>query len=84
MSSFAEWNYYYFNFRFNKFNNRFLKPLLIRDKEQNKRGQSIIDVYDKLSEKDAYDYIKRTSSMASFYSNKAFSSTSDMPSTLTQ
>ena len=44
-------------FRFQRINTKYLKPILVRPSSQKMRGLSILNVYNKLTEKDAQDYL---------------------------
>ena len=48
--------------RFENFELKYLKPLLIRERQVILRGRSIVSVYQKLIEHDATEYLRRTGS----------------------
>ena len=59
------WDSMFLYFRFLSFNNKYLKPLLIRKSNPQPRGWSMFNVCQKLNEKDAKDFVLKSASFSS-------------------
>jgi len=58
---------------FERIDNKYIKPLLVREKDKVSRGRSFVNVHQKISEKEAHDHVKRRGSFMTLeHSLKAY------------